>query len=104
MAIDWKSTLEEQANFVKQIADDVWESLGNPNLATSQAARLYRSVERGVQAFDRIMDDIERREVDRDLIDAAEAIADMWTNLSVAAANKVRILEGKPPIESPRER
>lgn len=98
MAIDWVVTLQEQGEFVNQIAEDVIETLANPNLTTTQATKLYQSVERGAQTFDRIMDELEQHEIDRNLLDAAEAIADMWINLSVAAANRLRIIEGKPPI------
>ncbi|RCW78748.1 hypothetical protein C7476_12260 [Phyllobacterium bourgognense] len=47
MAIDWISTLQEQAEFAKQIADDVAHTLEIADLNTAQAARLYRVVEQG---------------------------------------------------------
>ena len=104
MAIDWISTLQEQAEFVRQIADDVSLTLDIPDLSPAQALRLCRVVEQGAQTFDRIIEEMEQHDVDDDdLTKAAETIADMWTNLSVAAANKLRVLQGLTPIEFPPE-
>ena len=101
MAIDWISTLHEQAEFVKQIADDVTQTLDIPDFSLARASRLYRVVEQGAQTFDRILEEMQQHDVDDDLTDAAETIADTWTNLSVSAANKVRVLQGLAPIEFP---
>lgn len=101
MTIDWISTLQEQAEFVTQIAEDVNRTLALPELTSSQASRLYRVVEQGAQTFDRIIEELERHNLDNDLIDAIDTIADMWTNLSVATANKLRSMQGLVPIEFP---
>lgn len=101
MTIDWISTLQEQAEFVTQIAEDVNRTLALPELTSSQASRLYRVVEQGAQTFDRIIEELERHNLDDDLIDAIDTIADMWTNLSVATANKLRSMQGLVPIEFP---
>jgi chemotaxis regulatin CheY-phosphate phosphatase CheZ len=102
MPIDWVSTLEEQAEFARQVADDVMQTLSNPDLSVAQAARLYHVVEQGAQTFDRILEEMEQHDdVEADLIKSAEAIADIWTNLSVSTANKLRALQGLEPIEFP---
>lgn len=101
MTIDWISTLQEQAEFVTQIAEDVNQTLALPELTSTQASRLYHVVEQGAQTFDRIIEEMEGHDLDDDLTDAAETIADMWTNLSVATANKVRVMQGLAPIEFP---
>ena len=49
MAIDWILTLQEQADFAKQIADDVTRTLEIADLSAAQASRLYRVVEQGAQ-------------------------------------------------------
>ncbi len=104
MAVDWISTLQEQATFANQIAEDVKQTLQLPDLTVAQAGRLYRVVEQGAQTFDRIMDEMEGRDdVEDELRDHAETIADMWTNLSVTTANKVRAMQGLKPIEFPKE-
>ena len=41
---------------------------------------------------------MEQHDVDDDLTEAAETIADMWTNLSVAAANKLRVMQDPGPL------
>lgn len=103
MTIDWLSTLQEQAEFANQIADDVKQTLEIPDLSVAQATRLYRVVEQGAQTFDRIMEEMESaNDVDDDLRDGAGSIADVWTNLSVTTANKVRALQGLSPIDFPR--
>ncbi|MHC1551377.1 hypothetical protein [Phyllobacterium sp. K27] len=101
MATDWISTLQEQAEFVTQIAEDVNQTLALPALTSIQASRLYHVVEQGAQTFDRIIDEMEEHNLDDDLTDAAETIADMWTNLSVTTANKLRVMQGLAPIEFP---
>jgi hypothetical protein len=103
MAFDWVLTLQEQADFAKQIADDVTRTLEIADLSTAQAARLYRVVEQGAQTFDRILDEMDQHDIDDDLVGAAETIADIWTNLSVATANKLRVKQGLTPIEFPPE-
>lgn len=101
MATDWISTLQEQAEFVTQIAEDVNQTLALQTLTSTQASRLYRVVEQGAQTFDRIIDEMQEHNLDDDLTEAAETIADMWTNLSVATANKLRVIQGLAPIEFP---
>ena len=101
MAIDWVSTLQEQADFARQIADDVTQTLEIADLSAAQAARLYRVVEQGAQTFDRIIEEMEQHDIDKYLIEAAETIADIWTNLSVKTANKLRVMQGLGPIEFP---
>ena len=102
MTIDWLSTLQEQAEFANLIAYDVKQTLEIPDLSVAQATRLYRVVEQGAQTFDRIMEEMESaNDVDDDLRDGAGSIADVWTNLSVTTANKVRALQGLSPIDFP---
>jgi hypothetical protein len=103
MAIDWISTLQEQAEFARQIADDVTQTLQIADLSAAQAARLFRVVEQGAQTFDRIIEDMGQHDIDDDLIEAAETIADVWTNLSVTTANKLRVMQGLAPIALPPE-
>lgn len=99
MAIDWILTLQEQADFAKQIADNVAKTLESPHLTAMQASRLYRTVEQGASTFDRIIDEMEQHNLDDELTEAAETIADMWTNLSIATANKLRTIQGLKPID-----
>ncbi len=102
MAVDWISTLQEQAEFVTRIAEDVTRTLELPQLTDVQVSRLFRVVEQGASTFDRIMEEMEQDDgVDDDLFEAAADIADTWTNLSISTANKLRALQGLAPIEFP---
>ncbi|MEP7453319.1 hypothetical protein [Phyllobacterium sp. SB3] len=50
----------------------------------------------------RSMEEMESHgDVDDDLTYAAETIANMWTGLSVVAANKLRVTQGLAPIDFP---
>lgn len=103
MAIDWVSTLQEQADFAKQIAYEVTKTLVNPHLTISQASRLYRTVEQGAQTFDRIIDEMQQHILEEELIDLADSIADTWTDLSLTTINKLRALQGLAHIDFPRD-
>ncbi|MBB3144963.1 hypothetical protein FHS21_001364 [Phyllobacterium trifolii] len=104
MAIDWISTLQEQAEFATRIAEDVTLTLQFPQLSDVQVSRLFRVVEQGASTFNRILEEMDKDDgVDDDLFEAAEDIADMWTKLSISTANKLRSLKGLPPIEFPKD-
>nr|WP_234895872.1 hypothetical protein [Sinorhizobium meliloti] len=62
------------------------------------ASKLYRDVEEGAQAFDRILSDMDEADVSHELLEAADTLAELWSQLSVASANKLRELQGLPPI------
>jgi hypothetical protein len=72
-------------------------------LSEDQALRLHLAVEECATKFDQILSDMDDDDVDDDLFEAGATIADMWTNLSVLTANKLRALQGWPPIEFPDE-
>ncbi|MBZ9605719.1 hypothetical protein [Phyllobacterium chamaecytisi] len=105
MAVDWITTLQEQAEFVTRIAEDVTLTLELPQLSDVQVSRLHRVVEQGASTFDRIIEEMEQHDdVDDDLLEAAADIADTWADLSISTANKLRALQGLPPIEFPSEK
>lgn len=64
MAIDWITTLQEEADFATRIAEDVNGTLNLPDLTATQAARLYQVVEEGLQTFDRILDEMEDHDIE----------------------------------------
>lgn len=101
MSIDWKATLEDQAEFVKQIANDVAITLELPDLNDVQVSRLHRVVEQGASTFDRIMDKMDQHDLEVEILEFAETIADIGTNLSVSTANKLRDMRGLAPIGFP---
>ncbi|UXN59133.1 hypothetical protein [Phyllobacterium zundukense] len=101
LTVDWMSTLEEQVEFLAQIAEDVARTLALPDLSDAQALRLYLVVEQGGSTFDRILAEMDEDDVEDDLFEAAADIADILTSLSISTANKLRAMEGLAPIEFP---
>jgi hypothetical protein len=99
MAVDWVTTLQEQADLVMEVAKDVANALDASDLTVEQASRLYRMVELGAQDFDRIVELMNEHDLEESFIDAAETIEDTWTNLSVATANRLRVMRGLDPID-----
>ncbi|TXR50453.1 hypothetical protein [Phyllobacterium endophyticum] len=99
MAVDWIATLQEQADFVMEVAKDVANALDASDLTIEQASRLYRMVELGAQDFDRIVELMSEHDMEEGFIDAADTIEDTWTNLSVATANRLRVMPGLEPID-----
>jgi hypothetical protein len=99
MSIDWAAVLKGQAEIVQRLARDVPAALGSPDLTLNEASQIYSDVEHGAQAFDAIVDKMKDFDVDEALFDVAESIEDILGKLSLAAANKVRALQGLDPVE-----
>lgn len=98
MAIDWIATLREQGDIAKRLAKDVPMALSDTSLTLDQASRLNGIVENGSKAFDRIVVDMQEHDLDASLFEAADALENIWCELSVATANKVRSMQGLTPI------
>ncbi len=101
MATDWAATLKEQGDITDRMVEDVTFALGHPNLTLDQASRLYRAVEQGAQTFDQIVARMADEDIEEPFHEAAGTIADIWSNLSIATANRVRAMQGLEPIELP---
>jgi hypothetical protein len=101
MSEDWIATLQEQGDFARRMAADALKILDHPDLTLDQASRLYRAVEEGAQTFDSIIEKMrdDRRDLGEALFEAAESLENMWSSLSIEAANKVRIMQGLDAIE-----
>lgn len=82
-----------------EVAQNVANAFGASDLTIEQASRLYRMVEFGAQDFDQIVKVMNEHDLDASFIDAAETIEDTWTNLSVATANRLRVMCGLDPID-----
>ncbi|RVH79544.1 hypothetical protein CN204_27730 [Sinorhizobium meliloti] len=98
MAIDWVATLAEQGDIAKSKATEVATLVVKPELPLEIASRLYRDIEKGAQTFDRILSDMEDADVSDERLEAADTLAELWSQLSIASANKLRELQGLPPI------
>jgi hypothetical protein len=99
MTVDWIATLQYQANIVMEVSQNVAYALDASDLTIEQASRLYRMVELGAQDFDQIAKVMNEHDLDASFIDAVETIEDTWTNLSVATANRLRVMRGLDPID-----
>lgn len=99
MTTDWIATLREQGVLAERVAATMTRAHADPNLTLDQASRIYRIVEQGAQDFDQIVEEMDDHDLDDTLYDAAEALEDIWSNLSVAAANKVRTIQGLAAIK-----
>ncbi len=99
MSTEWISILTEQGDLAKRMARDVPIALGHPKLTLDQASRLHNAVEDGAQKFDQVVLAMEQEDLDDALLEAAEALEDIWSGLCIATANKVRTMQGLAPIE-----
>jgi hypothetical protein len=96
---DWVDTLQEQADLVMRVARDVANEIDASDLTLERASRLYRTVELGAQDFDRVIELMNKPDLEELFSEAAETIEDTWTNLSVATANRLRTMRGLDPID-----
>jgi hypothetical protein len=99
MAIDWIETLTAAGEIAKQAAIDMPKQLAAEDLTVLEASRLYSETERKAQAMDRLIEKMADEGVDDALLEAAEALQDIWDSLSIAAVNRLREMQGLPPVE-----
>lgn len=99
MPVDWMQTLIAAGEIAKQAAIDVPKQLAAADLTVVEASRLYTETERNAQAMDDLVDKMAEEDLDEALQEAAEALQDIWGGLSIAAVNRLRELQGLPPIE-----
>lgn len=99
--VDWLEALREQGEIAQRLATSVPKVLGDPKLTLEQASKLYGMVERGAQDFDRFAELMDEHDLDDSFYEAAESLQELWSQLSVASANKVRTMQGLEPIPFP---
>ncbi len=92
--MDWLGTLKEKGDFAKRIAAQTVEALKHPNLTTDQGNRLYKLVVKGSEEFDQFVEELDAADLDEDLydslIEAAETIEDIWSDLIIGVAEQLR--------------
>jgi len=99
VAVDWMATLNEAGLLVRNTEADTRKLLASETLSVEHAVRLLDAVSEMSEDFDEILYELEADEgADEELIQAALAIEALWSELSLACLNKVRILRGMPPI------
>jgi hypothetical protein len=98
---DWLEVLKEQAEIARRMAAIVPETLAHPDLTIDQAQRVCRLVEDAAQDLDRITAMMASQDLDVTLYDLADSLEDIWSDLSLAAVNRLRELQGLEPLEFP---
>ena len=92
--MDWLGTLKEKGDFAKRIAAQTVEALKHPNLTIDQGNRLYKLVVKGSEEFDQFVEELDAADLDEDLydslIEAAETIEDIWSDLIIGVADQLR--------------
>lgn len=100
MATDWMATLKEAGILAQKTEADVGRLLASETLSVEHAVRLLAAVNELSEEFDEVLAEIEADEgVDEELLAAAFSIESLWSDLTLACLNKVRILRGLPAIE-----
>lgn len=101
MATDWLQTLQDQDAKSREFLRILKAMLEEPDVSIDEAASVYREVENAAQAFDRIVERMEDEDASEEVLDAADTMQDMWSQLSTLAVNKLRSLQGKEAIPYP---
>ncbi|MHA6687786.1 hypothetical protein [Mesorhizobium sp. A556] len=99
MATDWIALLGEQAQLARRFAAEIPKAISRPDLTLDQASQIYDLVEKGEQDFDRIVEDMNRQDLDDAIYMAADRLQEIWSALSVEAANKVQAMRDAEPSE-----
>ncbi|NTI03471.1 hypothetical protein G6K88_15720 [Agrobacterium rhizogenes] len=102
MAVDWVNVLKVQGDIARNMAKNVPEVLSRDDLTMAQASQVYRMVETCAQDFDKIVALMDEQDLDEAFYNLASTLEDLYSQLSVASANKVRTMQGLKPIELPR--
>jgi predicted trehalose synthase len=89
MATDWNSVLKERGDIAKEIIRNVPPMLADPALTLDQATRLYHLLEQRAQEAEELAHALDQAEQSDELIEAAEALEDVFSDLAAAAAEKM---------------
>ena len=101
---DWINLMRAHAEMTKEMASEVPKALADPDLTLEMASSLHSAVEKLAQKFESFFGEMEECDLDENLFDenffkVAESLEDIWDNLAVETANKVRTMQGLKPIE-----
>jgi hypothetical protein len=86
---DWLATLREQAETGKQMAEEVPRTLANPDIALEHVQRLFQALEQQAQFVQKLAVILEESGYDFDIVDAAEALEELFADLAATAAEKM---------------
>jgi len=89
--IDWISTLKSQAEIAARARNWVDSFQQQPGVAFEEASRFQQSVDRSAKAFDHIRRQImEDATADAAVINAADYLKDIWSDMVIDAHNMIR--------------
>lgn len=89
---DWLATLREQAKVGEQMAAEVSRMLSNPDISLQQVSRLYNALEQQAQFTEKLARVLEASGHDFTVVEAAEALEELFNELAASAAGKVKQL------------
>ncbi|SFZ81811.1 hypothetical protein SAMN02983003_0705 [Devosia enhydra] len=93
--MDWMKELDERGRIAKQLVTDVPPALNSPAMTHDQAVAIYQGLEKHAQAADALLQDIEDDDQPDEVIAAAEALADIYSDLAAAAVERMAELRRK---------
>lgn len=100
MSFDWLPRLKGHADLMQRLVKEVPNALERPGLQADQASRLLAVINKGALDFDQVLQMMKLEEVDESYRRAADRLADIWSNLSTAATNKLRVLQNEEPSKA----
>lgn len=99
MPIDWMTRLILAGDIAKEAAGTLPQRLAAEGLTVLEASHMYSETERNAQAIDELVEMMADEGADDALLEAAEVLQDIWDGLTIAAVNRLRELQGLPPVE-----
>lgn len=85
----WFEKVSAAGELTKEMARTVSSALSDPLLTLQAATSLYQAVERHAKIVERLVADLEDEDVDESLVDAADALDDIMTELAAASAERM---------------
>lgn len=92
---DWMATLKEAGIIARKTEADTLELISGDKLSLDHGLRLLDAIEQAADDFDELIAEMryEEASLDPELMEAAEAIEDLWSDLTLACLNKIRALQ-----------
>jgi phage-related protein len=87
--MDWLSVLSDLGDFARKMTEEIPMTLSDPSITADQTARLYQVLEKQVQTVEQMVGTMHDEDVEENLIEAAETLEEIFSDLAAAAANKL---------------
>ena len=86
---DWLTTLRDQTDIGRQMAQDVPLTLTRPDVTLEQVRRVFGALDHQAHFVEELANVLEETGYDFAVIDAARALEDLFAELAAAAADKM---------------